>query len=99
MAIVRDVRVSQDAINKLVRAMLPIMQGNRKTDIEVALIVAYCQVADGVQAYPIETRAARASIVVSRSTRAICEIIEAVGQMPDDDVHLEAMPTHGTCQN
>ena len=65
---------------------MAIVGGHPKVQVELALLTAYCSVADGVQAFPEATRGARANFVINIGMRALCEAIMDVGKMTDADV-------------
>lgn len=57
--------------------------GKPKPTVEMALLFAYCNVADGVAAYPASTRFARALLVCEKATVKMCDTIDEVAAMPD----------------
>ena len=98
MTVVRDVPIKINVVNQLLEKILPLLDGQRKPDIEVALVAAYCCVADGVSEYPALTRQARANLVITRGTRALCDAIQDVGARSDTEV-LALTASIGTCRN
>ena len=86
MPITRDVDIderSSDRINVLARTIVTTLNGQQKTHCELALLLAYCNVADGVQHMPANTRNARTAMIVSKASRALCDIIEEVSAIDD----------------
>ena len=82
---------------RLAQRMLREANGTGRVEAEVACLVAYASIAEGVASYPAVTRDARANLVISRGARALCEIIAAVGALSDADVTLLSAPATGTC--
>jgi hypothetical protein len=58
----------------------------KKPAAEGACLLAYCRVAEGIQAYPEATRVQRTWIVVSRGAAALTQAIADVAAMSDADV-------------
>ena len=58
---------------------------------EVALLMAYCEIAGGVRDFPAATRQPRAQLVVERAGFALCDVIEQVGAMTDEEVLARRM--------
>ena len=93
----RTFKVDGRVTLRLAQRMLAEANGTGRVEAEVACLVAYASIAEGVASYPVATRDARANLVISRGARALCEIIAAVGALSDADVALLSAPTTGTC--
>lgn len=97
MPIVRSSSQSPESIareNKIATRILDVVRGESRVEIEVALLIAYCNVANGVQAYPPATRSARAQLVVEIGLRALCAAVEHVATVSDIE-----LPTTTTCRH
>ena len=81
-------------INTMAHQFARMLKGKRKVESELALLLAYCNVADGVQAMPAATRNQRVSMIVSRASTALCEIIEEVASISDEQFQVIAPTCH-----
>lgn len=60
------------------------------SEVEFAILLTYCMVAQGVREYPEATRLGRAIEVCVQSSKAICNIIEAIGRQSDDEFFIRS---------
>lgn len=95
--ITRQVTVTGLAANELAQRFLALCGGQPKTTIEIALVIAYAMVAEGVAHYPEKTRSRRASLFVEQGTAALCDVIKRVGELPDELLAVKSPDT--TCGN
>ena len=93
----RTFKVDGKATLRLAQRMLREANGTGRVEAEVACLVAYASIAEGITQYPAATRDARVNLVISRGARALCEIIAVVGELSDADVILASAPVTGTC--
>lgn len=85
--------VNSDRVNAIAQRLLALVTGREpQVESEVALVLAYCMIAPGVQRYPEASRADRGRLVVDRGCAALCQIIQEVAVLSDADVALALAP-------
>lgn len=87
--------VNHDVINNLSLKLSRSLEGKNLSLCAAALLLTYCRGMPAVREYPDETRGARMSLVLSRGSLALMEIIKEVATISDEDVALEAAPPAG----
>lgn len=90
----QEVRVDLLAAVAIARSLHPMLDGKQKVLAELALLLCYCDVADGTRAFSKATHLQRAMLVVRRGSSALCRIIDEVAAMSDDDVMLKSAEPH-----
>ena len=88
--------VDAQIVNALSDGILRGLDGARKVDAEIACLVAYAGIADGVRAYPASTRAARLNLLVHLGSQALCDLIAEIGALSSTQVLAHGQPT-GIC--
>ena len=79
----KEVAIDVDTVNAMSRQVAAMLSGRRRVDCEIALLFAYCLVAEGCDRYSDVTRQARLNLLTKLGARAMCDLIEQVGAMPD----------------
>ena len=87
----RTVLVDMRKALALAARLCLVLHGQQVTVGEVALLMAYCELARGVRDFPAATRQQRVQLVVERAGFALCDAIERVGAMTDEEVLARRM--------
>lgn len=81
---------TRDAM-ELSRRLAEVLDGHDKRLCEVACVLTYCRVADGVAAYSDASRAQRVCVIIERGTSALADLIVEVGMMSQTDLDAEVL--------
>jgi len=90
---IRQYQIDLRDVHPIANDILNALNGRSVLMCEMALLMAFLEVAEGVREYPDETRLMRARIALERSSASIAQIIDEVGKLPDDEVIALAMPS------